>query len=307
MPDRVGPIREDFAVCPPKITRFRASLRVSGILDAMTSPLRVAAVQLNCGDDVSANLAKCKEWVSRASDAGAKFVLLPENFAFFGPEAAKRECAESLDGSPGPIREALMRMASDHRLFVMGGGWPESGGAKERPYNASSLFDPSGKLVAHYRKIHLFDVVVPGGVTYEESASTAPGTEVVVADVFGTRFGMSICYDLRFAELYRSLVVQGAQVLCVPAAFTLETGKDHWHLLLRARAVETQCWVIAADQWGSHGKGRNTYGHSVIIDPWGTIVAEASDREGFIVADLDWDFQAQIRKRLPCLNHHRLG
>jgi predicted amidohydrolase len=273
----------------------------------MANALRVSAVQLNCGDDVAANLTKCNEWVKRARDAGASFVLLPENFAFFGPEAAKRECAESLEGEPGPIREALIRMASEHQVFLMGGGWPEASDSKERPYNASSLFDPLGKLVAHYRKVHLFDVVVPSGVTYKESASTSPGSEVVVADVLGTRFGMSICYDLRFAELYRALVVKGAKVICVPAAFTLETGKDHWHLLNRARAVETQCWIIAAGQWGVHGKGRNTYGHSLIVDPWGTVIAEASDREGIITADIDLDLQDQIRERLPCLNHHRLG
>jgi deaminated glutathione amidase len=272
----------------------------------MASALRVAAVQLNCGDDLAANLTKCKQWVKRASDAGAKFVVLPENFAVFGPESLKRNSAESLDGPPGPIREALMQMASDNQVFVMGGGWPEVGAVKERPYNSSSLYDPSGQRIAHYRKIHLFDVTVPSGVSYEESASTTPGKEVVVADVLGTRFGLTICYDLRFAELYRLLVVMGAKVLCVPAAFTLETGKDHWHLLLRARAVETQCWVIAANQWGTHGKGRNTYGHSMIVDPWGTIVAEASDREGYIAAEIDLEYQAQIRSKLPCLNHHRL-
>jgi predicted amidohydrolase len=272
----------------------------------MANALRVAAVQLTCGDDVTANLSKCRQWVKRACDAGANFVLLPENFAVFGPETLKRNCAESLDGPAGPIRDALTQMASENQVFVMGGGWPELSLSKDRPYNSASLYDPSGKRIGHYRKIHLFDVTVPSGVSYEESASTTPGAEVVVADVLGTCFGLSICYDLRFAELYRSLVVMGAKVLCVPAAFTLETGKDHWHLLLRARAVETQCWVIASNQWGTHGKGRNTYGHSMIVDPWGTIVAEASDREGFITADIDLEYQEQIRKRLPCLQHHRL-
>jgi predicted amidohydrolase len=273
----------------------------------VSNAICVSAVQLNSGDDVAANLAKCEQWVNRARDAGAKFVLLPENFAFFGPESVKRDCAESLNGAPGPIRDALMRMASDNQVFVLGGGWPEVSASKARPYNSASLYDPSGKLVAHYRKVHLFDVVLPNGVALTESASTMPGDEVVVADVLGACFGLSVCYDLRFAELFRALVDLGAKVLCVPSAFTLETGKDHWHLLNRARAVETQCWVIAANQWGSHGKGRNTYGHSMIIDPWGTIVAEASDREGIVTADIDLDWQEQIRTRLPCLTHRRLG
>jgi predicted amidohydrolase len=272
----------------------------------MAKTLRVSAIQLNSGDDVVANLARCEEWVKRAHDDGATFVVLPENFAFFGPESVKRVNAESLDGPTGPIVDALMRMASESHVFLLGGGWPEKSSSKERPYNAASLFDPSGKLVAHYRKLHLFDVELPNGSALTESASTMPGSEVVVGEVLGTRVGLSICYDLRFGELYRALVERGAKIMCVPAAFTLETGKDHWHLLNRARAVETQCWVIAANQWGSHGRGRNTYGHSLIVDPWGTVVAEASDREGVVTYDIDFDWQAQIRNRLPCLKHRRL-
>jgi len=273
----------------------------------MASVLRVCAVQLNSGENVSANLEACEEWVGKAKQRGAKFVVLPENFAYFGAEAGKRKIAESREGTPGQIRSTLAHLAVENSVYLLAGGWPERSADEDRPYNAATLFAPSGSIIAHYRKIHLFDVTLPNGVALTESASTAPGTSVTVCDVLGTKVGLSICYDLRFPELYRALVDGGAQLLAVPSAFTLETGKDHWALLNRARAVESQCWVVAANQWGSHGKGRNTYGHSMVVDPWGAIVAEASDRVGIVVADVDLSLSQQIRARLPCLDHRRLG
>jgi predicted amidohydrolase len=272
----------------------------------MSKSLRVAAVQLNSRDDVQSNLRHCEDWVRRARDEGARLVVLPENFAFFGPEEQRRKCAEVVS-SDGPIVGTLRRLASEHGLFVLGGGWPERSDDEARPYNAATLIGPTGDICAHYRKIHLFDVTLPSGATLMESAVTTPGDAVVVADVDGVPVGLTICYDLRFPELYRALVDRGAQVLCVPAAFTAETGKDHWHLLNRARAVESQCWVVSPNQWGQHGRGRQTYGHSIIVDPWGTVVADASDQEGLIVAQLDFAWLDAIRERLPSLKHRRLA
>ncbi|MGC4063526.1 MAG: carbon-nitrogen hydrolase family protein [Polyangiaceae bacterium] len=272
----------------------------------MSNSLRVAAVQLNSRDDVELNLRECAEWVHRASDQGAKLVVLPENFAFFGPEEQRRRCAESVS-SDGPIVSSLKRMASEYGVHLLGGGWPERSHDETRPYNAATLIDPNGRIVAHYRKIHLFDVTLPSGATLMESSVTTAGDSVVVADVEGVAVGLTICYDLRFPELYRALVDRGAELICVPAAFTAETGRDHWHLLNRARAVESQCWVVSPNQWGQHGRGRQTYGHSIVVDPWGTVVADASDQEGLVVALLDFDWLRTIRERLPSLKHRRLG
>lgn len=273
----------------------------------MTAPLRVAAIQLNSGPSVGENLTAIDHWVSVASREGAKFVVLPENFAYFGPETGRCEAAESAEVTSGPIRAAMVRWATQHEIYVLAGGWPERSYDERRPYNAATLVGPTGETLAHYRKIHLFDVTLPNGTAITESDSTTPGASVTVGEVLGIPVGITICYDLRFPELYRALVDQGAQVLCVPSAFTLDTGKDHWVLLNRARAVESQCWLIAANQWGQHGKGRSTFGHSMIIDPWGNVVAQASDRPQVIVADVDLDWLQQIRGKLPSLAHRRLA
>ncbi|HEY5958561.1 MAG TPA: carbon-nitrogen hydrolase family protein [Polyangiaceae bacterium] len=273
----------------------------------MPNRVRVAAIQLNSTDDLSANLAACEQWLLEAKAAGARLAVLPENFAFFGPEARRIEHAEQLGDFNGPIQSALKRLAKSTQMAIVAGGWPEQSDEPARPYNALTVFDPEGAIAGHYRKLHLFDVDLANGTTYRESASTSAGGDVTVSTVVGINLGLSICYDLRFPELYRRLSELGAEVMCIPSAFTAETGRDHWHLLNRARAVESQAWVIAANQWGSHGKNRQTYGHSLIIDPWGTVVAEATDRPGIIVADLDLDWLASIRARLPALRHRRLG
>jgi deaminated glutathione amidase len=192
-------------------------------------------------------------------------------------------------------------------VTLVGGGFPELGPEPERPFNTAVMFSPGGEMVASYRKLHLFDVTTPDGTEYAESRTTTPGKDLCVVNVSGAALGLSICYDLRFPELYRGLVDRGAEVFLVPAAFTLATGKDHWHLLLRARAVESLCWVVAAGQWGSHPGGRTTYGHSLIVDPWGTVVAECSDRVGYVTAELDAGYLEATRARLPCLRHRRLG
>lgn len=280
---------------------------VSGLsCDSMVS-LRAAALQLSCQEDVEENLRACREQVGRAADRGAKLVLLPENFAFMGPETQKRGIAETLGDPDAPIQRSVAAMARDYAVTLVAGGLPERSGDALRPYNTACVFGPDGGLAASYRKIHLFDVELSDGTALCESEATSPGEATVVVDIGGMNVGLSICYDLRFPELYRSLVDGGADVLLVPAAFTLQTGKDHWHVLLRARAIEAQCWVVAAAQWGKHPKGRLTYGHALIADPWGTVVAECSDGVGAAVADLDSELVARVRGSVPSLRHRRIG
>lgn len=267
--------------------------------------LGVAAVQLNSQADVARNLERARELVKRAARRGAELVLLPENFAFFGAEAEKRAVAEPLEG--GAIARALSDIAKESSVYLVGGGFPERSADAARPYNTALLVGPDGEQLAAYRKVHLFDVELGAGGSYSESESTSAGDSVVVVDVAGFKLGLSICYDLRFPELYRALSERGAEVLLVPAAFTLHTGKDHWHVLLRARAVEAQAFVVAAAQYGAHPGGRHTYGHSLVADPWGTVVAEAPDGAGMACATLERARLEGVRRSLPSLEHRRLG
>jgi predicted amidohydrolase len=267
--------------------------------------LRVAAVQTSSQEDLRKNLDDCRVLVERAADAGARLIVLPENFAYFGPDDGRRAVAERYGGG-GSIEREVATWARAARAFVVAGGMPEQSGDPERPFNTAAVFSPDGDLVATYRKIHLFDVELSDGTKLRESAKTSGGSEPVVIDVDGFTIGLSICYDVRFPELYRRLTDLGAEVLLVPAAFTLHTGKDHWTVLLRARAIEAQCWVVGAAQWGRHPGGRATYGHSMIVDPWGTVVAECSDRSGVVVADVDKEYLRRVRDQLPSLRHRRL-
>jgi predicted amidohydrolase len=268
--------------------------------------MNVAVVQLSSQDELAWNLAQVRQWIGQASKGGAELVVLPENFAYMGEEARKRELAEHLDGScPGPILSAISEAAAKHGVFVLGGGMPEASQDEARPYNASVLIDPTGKLVAVYRKIHLFDVSLADGTQLRESAATSAGREVVTAEVSGIRLGMTVCYDIRFPELYRKLTDQGVRMVSVPSAFTVTTGKDHWHVLLRARAIENQVYVLAAAQHGKHPKGRQTYGKSLICDPWGDVVAQCAEGEGFAVARLDFEYQDRVRTMLPSLLHRK--
>jgi predicted amidohydrolase len=265
-------------------------------------------VQLNSQDDLGKNLAKVKHWVAQAAAAGSQLVALPENFAFMGEEAVKREVAEVVprdNGSSGPIVSALRESASKHGVWVVGGGMPERSADPARPYNSSVLVDPSGAVVAVYRKVHLFDVSLPDGTELRESAATSGGEEVVTADVLGARLGLSVCYDIRFPEHYRKLVDAGARIFTVPSAFTLTTGKDHWHVLLRARAIENEVYVLAPAQHGKHPRGRQTYGKSLICDPWGEVIAQCSEGEGFTAAALDFDYLERVRAALPVLGHRK--
>lgn len=275
--------------------------------------MRAAVVQLSSQDDVSKNLERACALVGEAARAGAEIVGLPENFAFMGEEQHKREIAESTgeDGTePGPITKAITAAARDHGVWIVAGGMPEASGDAARPYNTSLLVSPEGRVVARYRKIHLFDVDLPDGTRLLESGATTAGSEPVVSEIaLGTAkvgLGMTICYDLRFPELYRRLVDRGARVVTVPAAFTLTTGKDHWHVLLRARAIENQVFVMAPAQHGKHPRGRTTYGKSLIVDPWGDVLAQCGEGEGFALARLDLGAQDRVRASLPCLKHRRL-
>ena len=269
--------------------------------------MNAAVVQLTSTDDVQANLARIREQVAAAVGVGAELVVLPENFAFFGDETKKRSIAESLDGpSHGPIAQALAELASKHGIDLIAGGMPEKSGEVARPFNTSVHFAPNGALVSRYRKMHLFDVSLADGTTLRESNATSPGLGVGLTEVNGVKLGMTICYDLRFPELFRLLEGEGARIITVPSAFTVTTGKDHWHVLLRARAIENQVYVLAAAQHGTHPGGRSTYGKSVIVDPWGDVVAQAREGESFALARLDFPYLERVRSSLPCLDHKRI-
>lgn len=264
-----------------------------------------AAVQMSSQGDLDENLAAALRGVHEAADRGAGVVLLPENFAFMGDEEQKRNLAETLEGD-GPIVSALRGVARERRLTVIAGGMPERSADPARPFNTCAAFGPDGRLLARYRKVHLFDVDLADGTSYRESASTSAGDEPVTMSIDAVGVGLSVCYDLRFPELYRALSLAGVEVIVVPAAFTMLTGKDHWHVLLRARAIEAQAYVVAAAQWGKHPRGRHTFGKSCIIDPWGDIVAQASEGPGVIVASLDLDYVSRVRRGLPALTHRKL-
>ncbi|SDZ46801.1 Predicted amidohydrolase [Micromonospora pattaloongensis] len=265
--------------------------------------MRVAVCQLNARDDRKANLGAARRLLDRAAAAGADLAVLPEYVDYLGP-ASGLPAPEPVDGEFGAFFAAAAR---ELRMWVLAGSFHEAGPDPAHTYNTSLVFDRDGRLAATYRKIHLYDVEIPGRVSYLESRGVAPGAETVVVDIEGVRLGLSICYDLRFPELYRRLAVDGdAQVLVVPAAFMLHTGRDHWEVLLRARAIENQCYVVAAGQIGDHDPGRTCFGRSMVIDPWGTVLAQAPDTVSIAVADLDLQRLRTIRTELPSLANRRL-
>lgn len=264
--------------------------------------MRAAVIQMNSQDDKEANLRAAERGIEDAGRRGAELVLLPELFTYLGPPGGNRAAAEPV---PGPATQRLAAMAAKHRLTLIGGSLLERDGGDERLYNTSPVFDRMGRLVARYRKIHLFDVDLPGEPPYRESATIAPGRDAAVVESPFGWIGLSICYDLRFPELSRRLTALGAELITVPAAFTAETGKDHWEVLLRARAIENQVFVLAAAQVGTHPPNRACHGHSMIIDPWGTVLARAPHREAVVLADLDLDDVKRVRRQLPALQHRR--
>jgi predicted amidohydrolase len=265
--------------------------------------ISVGLVQLTSTDDRDENLRQVERFVRAAADRGAQLVALPENFSYLGSETGKLSIAEPLEG---PLTERLGRLARDTGIWLLAGGLPEQSGDPGRVYNTAVLFDAAGAISAVYRKIHLFDVDIAGGVTYQESRTVQPGSTPVVADTPWGRIGLSICYDLRFPELYRRLTALGADLVFVPSAFTLYTGKDHWRVLLQARAIENTIYVAAPAQFGVHGPKRQSYGRSLVADPWGQVIAEAPDRPGVVLADIDFEYLRTVRQQLPSLQHRRL-
>jgi predicted amidohydrolase len=263
--------------------------------------MRVAAIQLNSSHEVDRNLEGAEQLVRSAAAAGAELVVLPEKWSALAPGAVLRELAEPLDG---PIVTACREWAGELGVSLVAGSFSERVPGRERLANTSVLIDAGGEIAAVYRKIHMFDVDV-GGVAYRESEHEQAGEEIVSAKAGPLDVGLTICYDLRFPELYRILALRGATAVTVPSAFTTATGRDHWQILVRARAIENQLFVIAANQTGRAAPQFDSWGHSMIVDPWGRVLAAIDEGEGHVVADLDLEDLAAIRERLPSLASRR--
>lgn len=263
--------------------------------------IRVAVVQLTSSDDPVRNARVAGELVARAAEAGARLIVLPEKWHYMHEATRMAEGAEGLDG---PSLTAARGWARRHGVALVAGSAVERVEGDRRTYNTSVLIQPDGEVGAVYRKIHLFDVEV-GGTVYRESDGALPGELPVVGEALGLGIGMSVCYDLRFPELYRAYADRAVEIITVPAAFTAMTGRDHWEPLLRARAIENQAFVVAADQVGVHPDGTRSHGRSMIVDPWGLVLAQAPDTECFVAADLDLDRLQRVRATLPALAHRR--
>lgn len=263
--------------------------------------IKAAAIQMSSTPDKHENFETAEYLIRNAVRDGAELVALPELWSCHGLEKVYRENAESI---PGPTTEFLSGLAQEHGIYVLGGSILEDEAGTEKLHNTSTFFDPSGEMTAVYRKIHLFDVSV-SDKKYLESATISPGDEIVTTKAGAATLGLSVCYDVRFPELYRLLALRGSEILAVPAAFTLQTGKDHWELLLRARAVENQAYVVAPAQWGQKADGRWTYGRSMIVDPWGTVLSQCPDRDGYALATLDLDYLDSFRDAFPSLANRR--
>lgn len=262
-----------------------------------------AAIQMSAGGDKPANLERAERLIRLAAARGADLVALPEVFNWRGKRNEEAAAAESLDG---PTLTLMSRLARELKLHIVAGSITEHAPNQSKTYNASVLIGPDGSRIAVYRKIHLFDVDLPGRVTIKESDTKLSGTEVACADTGLGKIGLSICYDIRFPELYRKLAYSGAKIITVPSAFTFPTGEAHWEVLMRARAIENQCYVIAAAQFGPNVYGFSDYGNSMIVDPWGRVLARAADQEGAIVAPIDLQYLERVRRELPALEHNRM-
>ncbi len=271
-----------------------------------SSKPRVAAVQMATGPNVSANLLEAERLIRKAADDGAGLVVLPENFSFMGKRDADLLTRREPDGE-GPLQTFLSDVAARYGIWLVGGTIPLSAGDADRVRSASLVYNERGERVARYDKIHLFDVDVPGAnERYVESATIEPGNETVVLDSPFGRLGVAVCYDLRFPEMFRQMLDSGVELLAIPAAFTATTGKAHWETLVRARAIENLAYVVAAGQGGYHANGRETHGHSIIVDPWGAVLAQVPRGNGCICHALDKDFQASVRRSFPAIGHRRL-
>jgi predicted amidohydrolase len=263
---------------------------------------KVAAVQMTSGTDKAANLDKACGFIETAASDGAQLVVLPEMFLFWGNIRTIADAAETI---PGPSTDRLAATAQRNRIYLIAGSIPEVQG--NRPYNTSLLFGPSGDILAKYRKLHLMKVSMPGKQSYDESDFVSAGTDppVTYETPLGS-IGLSICYDLRFPELYVKLLQLGAEIISIPSAFSVATGKAHWHILICARAIETQSYVIAPNQIGQSGRAPDNYGHSLIVDPWGNILAEKADGEGPLLSEINLEYLQGIRNELPSVRRRHL-
>jgi deaminated glutathione amidase len=268
----------------------------------MLSRFRAAAIQLSSTEDKPQNLRSACALIEQAAAAGAQLVALPELFTSIGRSAQVLAAAEAI---PGPTSQALCDLTRRLGITLVAGSICERSSEPTKGFNTSLVIGPDGAILAHYRKRHLFDLEIPNQVNCRESSWLLPGDRISAASTPCGRIGQAICYDLRFPELFRQLVDAGCELFCVPSAFTLATGRDHWEVLLRARAIENQAYVIAPNQFGQHAPGFITYGRSMIIDPWGTVLATAADGAGLIMAEVDPSRVAAVRKQLPALSHRR--
>lgn len=265
--------------------------------------MKIACIQLNSQADMAANILLVEQYVAQAAAEGARFVTLPEN-AFFMRDPADKSAFTTHPRDQHPAVVVCSRLARQYGIWLLAGSVALPAG-EGKSFNSSLLFDNAGNIIAHYDKIHLFDVTLPNGEIYAESSRFQPGEKAVVADTPWGGVGLTVCYDVRFPQLYRALAKAGASIITVPAAFTQVTGEAHWHILLRARAIEQGCFIVAPAQTGTHPGGRKTFGHSLIIDPWGTVLADGGTQPGIITAEIDLSQVELVRSRLPSLEHDR--
>lgn len=269
--------------------------------------VKVSVIQMNSGEDVAANLTRARRALRSAAADGSSLAVLPENFARMGRKEADRVAIAEGDGA-GPLQDFLAAEAARAGMWIVGGTLPLKSDDPRRPFAASLVFDNGGKRVGRYDKVHLFDVRVPESEeAYRESRSTMPGAKPLLVETPWGTLGVAVCYDLRFPELFRWMSHEGMDLLAVPSAFTARTGAAHWETLLRARAIENLCYLAAAAQTGSHPAGRQTYGHSMLVDPWGAILADAGSRPGIVSAAVDTARLKRLRQQFPVLEHRRFG
>jgi len=266
---------------------------------------RIVAIQMASGPNIGANLIEVERLLSQAADSGAQLVVLPENFSIMGLSEVDKVKAGESEGS-GPMQDFLSRMARQYGVWIVGGTIPLKTDDPGKVSASCLVVDDTGQTKACYDKIHLFDVQIEGsGEEYTESATILPGHGITVVDTPVGRLGLAICYDLRFPEMFRSMLDLGAEIIAVPSAFTAFTGKAHWESLVRARAIENQCYLVASAQGGYHLNGRETYGHSMVVDPWGTILDELANGSGIVGAEIDLQLVRRIRERFPSISHRR--
>jgi predicted amidohydrolase len=264
--------------------------------------ISAAVIQLNAGSDKSQNIKNATKLIKRAAYKGAQLIALPEVFSWRG---SRKEIQHNCEPIPGPTSKKMAELAASLKIFLLCGSIIETNPQSSKPFNTSILLNHRGKIIACYRKLHLFKVHMVGKATIDEKSTYSAGSEVKIARTPFGKVGFTICYDLRFPELYRTLADKGALVIFVPSAFTFETGKAHWEVLLRARAIENQVYIIAPNQCGKDPSGNKNYGHSMIVDPWGSIITQCSNGEKIIYGELNLDYLKKVRKKLPSLHHKR--